>query len=130
MVSVLPAGMRCVAILFEGADSTVAGHSARALAERQLAQTCEFVGAILWKAEPATLQFTYVSPHAQAILGYWLERWTGETNFWKKHLFPEDRERVAGMCEKILRERTRRGFGRRMLTVYWQSFCVHAEGGN
>jgi PAS domain S-box-containing protein len=126
MVSVFPAGMRCVAILFEGADSTVAGHSARALAERQLAQTCEFVGAILWKAEPETLQFTYVSPHAQAILGYWLERWTGETNFWKKHLFPEDRERVAGMCEKILRERKRWDFEFRMINVHGQIFWFHA----
>src|SRR5260370_25086452 len=126
MVSVLPAGMRCVAILFEGADSTVAGHSARALAERQLAQTCEFVGAILWRADPETLQFTYVSPHAQAILGYWLERWTGETNFWKKHLFPDDRQRLMGVCEKIARDGRKRDFEFRIVSAHGQTLGFHA----
>ena len=126
MVSAFPAGARRVGILFEDAHSIIAGRSARALAERQLAQTCEFIGAILWRAEPETLQFTYVSPDAQAILGYWLERWTGETNFWKKHLFPDDRERVAGICQKILRERRRRDFEFRMISVHGQILWFHA----
>ena len=119
MVSAFPAGPRSVGILFED----VSGH---ALAERQLAQTCEFVGAILWRAEPETLQFTYVSGQARAILGYWLERWTGETNFWQRHLFPDDRERVAAACEKILRERSRRDFEFRMIGVHGQIVWFHA----
>jgi PAS domain S-box-containing protein len=126
MVSAFPAGARRVGILFEDAHSIIAGRSARALAEKQLAQTCEFVGVILWRAEPETLQFTYVSPHAQAILGYWPERWTGETNFWKRHLFPDDRERVAGICEKIFRERRRRDFEFRMIGVHGQILWFHA----
>jgi PAS domain S-box-containing protein len=126
MVSAFPAGARYVGILFEDARSMVAARSARALTERQLAQTCEFVGAILWRAEPETLRFTHVSAQAQAILGYWLERWTGETNFWKNHLLPDDRERVAGVCEKIFRERRRRDFEFRMLSVHGQIVWFHA----
>jgi PAS domain S-box-containing protein len=122
MVSAFPAGTRSVGISFE--DISI--RTARALAERQLAQTCKFVGAILWKAEPQTLQFTYVSAQARAILGYWLERWTGETNFWKKHLFPDDRERVASVCEKISRERNRRDFEFRMIGVHGQIVWFHA----
>jgi PAS domain S-box-containing protein len=122
MVSAFPAGTRRVGILFED----VSGRSGHALAARQLAQTCEFVGAILWRAEPETLQFTYVSGQARAILGYWLERWTGETNFWKKHLFPDDRERVGWVCEKILRERSRRDFEFRMIGVRGQIVWFHA----
>lgn len=119
MVSAFPAGPRSVGISFE----VVSGH---ALAERRLAQTCEFVGAILWRADPETLQFTYVSGQARAILGYWLERWTGETNFWQRHLFPDDRERVAAVCEKILRERSRRDFEFRMIGVHGQIVWFHA----
>lgn len=126
MVSAFPAGGRCVGILFEDAHSFVVGRSVRSLAERQLTQTCEFVGAILWRADPETLQFSYVSPDAQAILGYWLERWTGETNFWKKHLFPDDYETVARACEKILRERKRQDFEFRMISVHGQILWFHA----
>lgn len=125
-VLAFPAGPRQIGIFFEDAHSFVTGRSARLEAERQLAQTCEFLGAIQWKAEPETLRFNYVSPHAQAILGYWLERWTGETNFWKKHIFPDDRERVAAMCEKIFRERRRRDFEFRMISVHGQILWFHA----
>ncbi len=122
MVSAFPSGPRSVGILFED----ISGRSAHALAERQLAQTCKFVGAILWRALPETLEFTYVSAHARAILGYWLERWTGETNFWKKHLFPDDRERVASICENILLERSRLDFEFRMIDVHGQIVWFHA----
>ena len=125
-MSAFPVGASGVGISFEDAHSLITGRSARVLAERQLAQTCEFVGAILWRADPETLQFTYVSPQAQAILGYWLERWTGEINFWKKHISPEDRERVASVCEKIVREGKRRDFEFRMNSVHGQTLWFHA----
>jgi PAS domain S-box-containing protein len=126
MALAFPAGPRSVGILFEGADSTIASHRAARLAENQLARTCEFVGAILWRADPETLQFSYVSAQAEAILGYWLERWTGETNFWKKHLVPEDRERVSAVAEKIFRERKRQDFEFRMVSVHGQILWFHA----
>ena len=125
-VLAFPAGPRHVGILLEDAQAFVGGRGIRVEAERQLAQTCEFVGAILWRAEPETLRFTYVSRHAHAILGYWLERWTGETNFWNKHLFPDDRERVAAICEKIVRERRRRDFEFRMINVDGHVLWFHA----
>jgi PAS domain S-box-containing protein len=126
LMSAFPAGALGVGISFEDTHSLITGHSDRMLVERQLAQTCEFVGAILWRADPETLQFTYVSPQAQAILGYWLERWTGETSFWKKSIHPDDRERVVSVCEKIVRERKRRDFEFRMISVHGQTLWFHA----
>jgi PAS domain S-box-containing protein len=126
LLSAFPAGPRAVGIVFEDVEALVSGHSARALVEHRLAQTCEFVRAILWRADPATLQFTYVSSNAEALLGYWLERWKGETNFWKKHLFPEDRERVTGICERIFRERRRHDFEFRMMNIEGQVLWFHA----
>ena len=72
------------------------------------------------------LTFTSVSPRAQALLGYWLERWTGETNFWKKHLFPDDRELVVAACQRVLRERKREDFEFRMIGVHGQVLWFHA----
>ena len=126
MALAFPVGACRVGILFEGAQALTSARIARTLAERQLVQTCEFLGAILWRAEPGTLRFTYVSQDAQTILGYWPERWTGETNFWKKHLFPDDRERVVAACEKIVRERRRRDFEFRMITVHGKILWFHA----
>jgi len=126
VLSAFPVGPRGVGILFEDVHALVSGSVTRAKAERQLAQTCEFLGAILWRAEPETLQFTYVSPQAQKILGYWLERWTGETNFWKNHVFPDDRERVIGVCEKIVRDGRKRDFEFRMVSVHGQTLWFHA----
>ena len=121
-----PVGPRCVGIFFEAAYPFVDGRGGRAEMERQLSLTCEFLGAILWRAEPETLRFTYVSPRAQALLGYWLERWTGETNFWKKHLFPDDRELVVAACQRVLRERKREDFEFRMIGVHDQVLWFHA----
>jgi PAS domain S-box-containing protein len=126
VLSAFPVGPRGVGILFEDIHALVSGSVSRAKAERQLAQTCEFIGAILWRAEPETLQFTYVSPDAQTILGYWLERWTGETNFLKKHLFPDDSQRVIGVCEKIARDGRKRDFEFRMVSLSGQILWFHA----
>jgi PAS domain S-box-containing protein len=125
LMSAFPAGASGVGISFEDTHSLITGYSDRMQVERQLAQTCEFLEAILWRADPETLQFTYVSPQAHAILGYWLERWTGETSFWKKHVHPDDRERVVSVCEKIVRERKRRDFEFRMISVHGQTLWFH-----
>lgn len=126
MVVAFPVGTRGVGLLFENTDSSVTERRALARAEQELAQTCEFVGAILWTADAETLHFTFVSPQARAILGYWLERWTGETGFWRKHVYPDDWERVTSACEQILRERRRQDFEFRMISVHGQTFWFHA----
>jgi signal transduction histidine kinase len=126
MVSAFHAGPRRVGILFEDADAYLAGRSARIDADRQLTRTCEFLGAVLWKAEPHTLRFTYISPHAQSVLGYWPERWTGEINFWRKRLYPDDRERVTAVCQEIARDGKKRDFEFRMIGSLNQIVWFHA----
>lgn len=122
-----PLGPRSLGIFFEAAYPFVSGIGAgRTEAERQLSVTCEFLGAILWRAEPETLRFTYVSPRAQDLLGYWLERWTGETEFWKKHIFPDDREVVVDACQRMLHGHKREDFEFRMIGVQGQVLWFHA----
>src|SRR5205807_4514634 len=60
---------------------------------------------IVWEADAATLQFSFVSMQAERMLGYPLRLWLSEPTFWKDHLHPEDREFVVQMCEKAKAEK-------------------------
>jgi len=53
--------------------------------------------AIAWSASAETFRFTYVNPAAETLLGYPVDRWLNEPNFWTEHLHPEDRH-VAMLC--------------------------------
>ena len=65
---------------------------------QELQMRCEYlasaIGGIAWEADPVTMRFTYVSPQAERILGYPIERWMAESTFWKNHLHPADRDRA------------------------------------
>ena len=54
--------------------------------------------AILWEADAATLQFTYVNERAVLVLGYPIQQWYAETDFWENHIHPQDRERALTDC--------------------------------
>lgn len=51
----------------------------------------EGIDAIVWEADPETLAFTYVSPHAEQILGYPTAAWLSTADFWASRLHPDDR---------------------------------------
>lgn len=72
--------------------------------EEQYRRLIEGVRMIVWEYAPATKQFTFVSHHAQDILGFPLDHWR-EPQFWYKHLHPDDRERAA----KFSRDQVARG---------------------
>jgi PAS domain-containing protein len=57
---------------------------------------------LLWEADPLTLQFSYVSPAAERLLGYSLERWLSQPTFWEDLLHPDDRERVVTECRQAI----------------------------
>lgn len=60
--------------------------------------------AIVWEADPATLQFCFVSERAETILGYPVEQWLKEPGFWVEHLHPEDREQAVAFCKTAINE--------------------------
>jgi PAS domain S-box-containing protein len=55
------------------------------------------LSAIVWEADAATWRILFVSQAAERILGYALERWYTEPDFWLDHLHPEDREQFEAM---------------------------------
>lgn len=56
------------------------------------------IDGIVWECLPDASLFTYVSPRAQAILGYPANRWTQEKFFWPSIIHPEDRDRIVTFC--------------------------------
>lgn len=61
--------------------------------ESRFRSLIENVNAIVWKMAPRSSVCSYVSPHAEAMLGYSLAEWYAP-DFWEDHLHPEDRDRV------------------------------------
>ena len=76
---------------------------ARALAEEtemRYHNLVHGVDAIVWEADAATFQFNFVSQRAEEILGYAVDQWLHEPNFWVNLIHPEDRERAVRLCRE------------------------------
>lgn len=81
---------------------------------RELVQT---TSAILWRGDPETFAFTYVSPQAKSLLGYASEAWMEDPDFWIDHVHPEDRAWVLSYCKRATEEQRRHSFDYRMVAA-------------
>ncbi len=79
-------------------DDTRAPSRLAAEEVERLAQSASAMDAIFWEAEAVTFRFTFVSERAETLLGYPLQRWLDEPDFWVNILHPEDRERALALC--------------------------------
>ena len=77
----------------------------------------ESVGAIVWRGDPKTLGFTYVSQQAETLLGYPLGDWTASPDFWVQHLHPDDRAWAPEVCLAALERGQEHQFEYRMLAA-------------
>jgi two-component system NtrC family sensor kinase len=66
-----------------------------AQAEQRFHDIVQGLHAIVWEADASTWQFTFVSQRAVEILGYPVEQWLTQPDFWVSHIHPEDRERMV-----------------------------------
>ena len=62
-------------------------------AKRRFHDLVQGLELIVWEADPATREFTFVSRKVQDILGYTPESWT--SGAWMQHVCEEDRARVT-----------------------------------
>lgn len=56
------------------------------------------IDGIVWEGDAQTFAFTFVSEQAERILGYPLERWMNEPDFWPNHIHEEDRSWAVNYC--------------------------------
>lgn len=85
----------------EAARSAEEAEAARAAADaarQTLQETVEGLDAIVWEADEATWQFSFVSAQAEEMLGYPVEQWLADPEFWKTYIHPEDHAHVVRRC--------------------------------
>lgn len=100
-------------------DVTGAQEATRKLKEKdwQFNQVCISVAAIIWRADSVTLQFTYVSPQAHEILGFWPERWLHESSFFRNRVHPDDWPLVQSACAEAVASENRGCFDCRIYNM-------------
>ncbi|HET9854218.1 MAG TPA: PAS domain S-box protein, partial [Methylomirabilota bacterium] len=62
--------------------------------EQRYRDLIQGLDAIVWEADAHTLTFSFVSRRAETVLGYPVERWLREPDFWAHRIHPEDRDTV------------------------------------
>jgi PAS domain S-box-containing protein len=104
--------------------------------ERRLRELVQSVDAIVWEAEGQTHQFIFVSQRAEQILGFPVEQWLKEPDFWERHLHPLDREQTVAARRQAMADGRDHSLEYRMVAadsrVVWLHDTTHvvlsAEG--
>ena len=68
--------------------------AARQESEQRYRDLIQGLDAIVWEADARTLTFSFVSRRAETVLGYPVERWLREPDFWARRIHPDDRDAV------------------------------------
>ncbi len=77
-----------------------------AASEQQFKKLVQTQSAIVWRADPVSLRFLFVSDEAESLLGYPVEQWINEADFCQHHLHEDDRKAVqAFRLEDIRKQR-------------------------
>ncbi|HEX6769842.1 MAG TPA: PAS domain S-box protein, partial [Candidatus Binatia bacterium] len=92
--------------------------------EENLRRLLETTAAVIWQADMASWQFTYVSPQGVKLLGYPLEQWY-EKDFWPSHIHPDDRQLAIDTCLKMSRNAEDFDFEYRMVRSSGEVVWVH-----
>jgi PAS domain S-box-containing protein len=61
-------------------------------AQQRYQQLVDGLDAIVWEADARRSRFTFMSRRAEQILGYPVERWLGQPDFWVGVVHPDDRD--------------------------------------
>lgn len=103
--------------------------SSHGLTDEEAHQLLDSLKAIVWRGDPDSYCFTYVSPAAEAILGYPTENWLGDPTFWANHMHPEDRDWALDYCVRNTNALTDHEFEYRMIAAdgreVWLKDIVH-----
>lgn len=92
------------------------------------------IDGIVWEADAETFQFLFVNKRAEQILGYPVEQWLSEPDFWAEHIHPDDREWAVDLCLDAVRNGQDHSFEYRMIAadgrIVWMRDVVALSSGN
>lgn len=89
----LPDGADGILIVANDISKRVAAEKALRESDEKLRDLVEDIDGIVWECNADTLEFTYMSPRVEAILGYPVQQWYDEPDLWAKIIHSDDRER-------------------------------------
>jgi PAS domain S-box-containing protein len=88
--------------------------------------------AIIWEADPRTIQFSFVSQKAERLLGYPVDRWLHDKDFWVSLIHPDDRKWVVATSAAAVRDVRDHTFDYRVVAAdgrtVWIRDVVHVTG--
>lgn len=97
--------------------------------EQQFRKLVQTQSAIVWRADPVTCRFMFVSDEAESLLGYPVEQWINDPDFWLQHIHEEDRKTAMAYCAFKARNHQNHDFEYRMITAdgryIWLRDYVH-----
>jgi len=70
--------------------------------EQRYRDLIQGLDAIVWEADARTLSFSFVSRRAETVLGYPVQRWLREPDFWVRRMHPDDREPAMQICRDAI----------------------------
>ena len=85
----------------------------------------EELNVIVFQCDAETRQVTYVNRHAEQVLGYPLDRWLNEPDFWADHLHQDDRETAVNFCAAQTKEGRDHVFEYRMFAADGRVVWIH-----
>ena len=107
--------------------------AARLASEQRFRDLVQGLDAIVWEADATRLTFSFVSQRAEAILGYRVERWLREADFFATRVHPDDRDRVMTACRQAIAVGSDHELEYRALTAdgreVWLRDIVHVRRG-
>lgn len=81
------------------------------------------IDGIVWEYNLETMSSTFISKKVESILGYSVEDYFGNPDFWEDHIHPEDREFAVALSAKQNKNHVNRDYEYRMIkkngTVIW-----------
>jgi len=92
--------------------------------ERQYEDLIDSLETIVWRADPVTLQFTFVSKRAETVLGYPSEQWR-LPDFWESRLHPEDRLHVVASRKRAVQQTRHQALEYRMIAADGRTVWLH-----
>lgn len=108
-----------IRIMGSTVDITKVKQAEKALRQSQQAYEglVNSIDGIVWEADAATFEFSFVSRRAERLLGYPVARWLAEPNFWADHIYPDDRGPALDFCLAATRDKRDHEFEYRMVTM-------------
>ncbi|MDD5461966.1 MAG: EAL domain-containing protein [Methylococcales bacterium] len=100
-------------------------HYKLSASEQQFRKLVQTQPAIVWRADPATCKFMFVSDEAESILGYPVEQWIDEVDFWPLHIHEDDRETALAYCQEETRQHRNHDFEYRMMAADGRCIWLH-----